>query len=301
MPPVLAIAGPTASGKSALALALAERMDGAIVNADALQVYDHLSVLTARPCSDEIARVPHHLYGHVDPTIRYSVGFWTRDAMAVLTKLAEAGRTAILVGGTGLYFRSLFNGLAQVPEVSEAAKVHAQSLLDQGLPHLHAKALALDPVAAARVSDPHRLLRIVEVALGTDKTLSAWQAETAPLITDWAGVVVEMPRAALYARIETRFDHMLVGQGLDEARAFAALNVPDNLPAAKAIGVAELLAHLRGDLDLEEATRLAKRNSRRLAKRQMTWFRNQHAEWPRVAPQATVDDLLSAFKGQSRD
>jgi len=292
----LAIAGPTASGKSALALQLAERLDAAIINADALQVYDGLSVLTARPTMDDLVRVPHYLYGHVDPATRYSVGAWARDAMRILTELAEQGRTAILVGGTGLYFRSLFNGLAKIPEPSDGAKISAQALLDKGLPHLHAKALALDPVAAERVSDPHRLLRIVSVALGTNMALSEWQDKTVPLITDWAGVVVQMPREKLYARIESRFDHMLAGEGLDEAKSFAIRNVPGNLPAAKAIGVAELLAHLRGDLTLLDATTLAKRNSRRLAKRQMTWFRNQHGDWPRVTPHSDVDVLITAFK-----
>ena len=298
VPPVLAIAGPTASGKSALALRLAQEVGGEIVNADALQVYDGLQILTARPTASDMESIPHHLYGHIDPATRYSVGAWARDAVVVIR---EATTPVILVGGTGLYFKALFEGLAEIPEPSAQGRAEAQALLDLGVDDLRDCAEELDPVATARVlgDDPQRLLRIVSVALGTAKPLSAWQADTRPLVTDWFGVVVETDRESLYARIESRFDTMLARGGMEEATAFATRDLPPDLPAAKAIGVAELTAAARGELTSGEAIMLAKRNTRRLAKRQMTWFRNQTSDWLRVAPTASAQDMLTAL-GQGR-
>ena len=277
---MLAIAGPTASGKSALAVELAQRVGGEVLNADALQVYDGLQVLTARPTEREMGGVPHHLFGHVDPATRYSVGAWSRDAAEVIADILARGRRAVLVGGTGLYFKALFEGLAPVPEPGEAALSHAKALDPVAL---RDAAERLDPVAVARTDgDPQRLVRIVAVAVGTGKALSDWQAETAPLVRDWRGWVLELERERLYARIEARFDTMVRSGGLAEAESFASRGLARDLPSMKAIGVAELLQVVRGEMELDVAVELAKRNTRRLAKRQMTWFRNQCADWERV-------------------
>ena len=298
MPGVLAIAGPTASGKSALAVALAKAVGGEVVNADALQVYGGLRVLTALPDTADMAGVPHHLFGHVDPRARHSVGAWSREALAVLADLRARGRTAILAGGTGLYFRALFEGLAEIPEPEPDALAQAKALSASAL---REAAERLDPVATARTrGDPQRLIRIVAVARGTAKPLSEWQADTRPRVADWAGVVVEPPRETLYARIEARFDAMVAGGGLEEAARFAALGLPDDLPASKAIGLAELVRAARGEIGLDTALGLAKRNSRRLAKRQTTWFRNQCGEWPRVGVGMDAREVLDALTGRSK-
>ena len=289
---MLAIAGPTASGKSALALRVAEALEAEIVNADALQVYDRLHVLTARPTEEETAHIPHHLYGYVQPDTVYSTGQWTRDALAAITDIQSRGKRALLVGGTGLYFRSLFHGIAPIPDPGEAARETARDLAPEAL---LAEARRLDPVATARLQspDPQRLQRIVSVALGTDKPLSEWWADTHPLVPDYAAAVVELPRAELYSRIDSRFDHMLDNGAMAEAQALSHL--PPDLPALKAIGVRHLFASARGELDPAEAVELSKRDSRRLAKRQMTWFRNQHGNWPRLSPETGLDAVLSAY------
>ena len=292
MPPVVAIAGPTASGKSALAVELAEAVGGEVVNADALQVYGGLHVLTARPADAEMRGVPHHFFGHVAPSRRYSVGEWTREVLPAIQDIATRGRTAVLVGGTGLYFTSLFKGLAEVPDVPETVRAELSDLDDGALATL---ARDLDPVAVSRLAAPdrQRLLRIAGVARATGRALSEWQADTRPLVTDWAGVVVEDDRDSLYARIEARFDAMLEGGGLDEVRPLAGLS--RDLPALKAIGVSHLLRHLDGELTAEEAVSLAKRDTRRLAKRQGTWFRNQCGDWPRVPRGASVASVIEAL------
>lgn len=302
MPPVLAIAGPTASGKSALALRLAKAIGAEIVNADALQVYSGLQTLTARPTPAEMEGVPHHLYGHIDPSVRHSVGAWASEAEALIR---SATKPLILVGGTGLYFKALFEGLADIPDPSEKGRAEAQALLDTSIDSLRMEAQRLDPLATARVlgDDPQRLFRIVSVALGTAKPLSQWQADTRPSVTDWAGVVVDLPRKTLYSRIEARYTTMIEHGGLTEAKTLADRNLGPSLPAIKAIGVAELIAHLNGDLTLAEAITLAKRNSRRLAKRQSTWFRNQTpakgGSWPRIAPTASAQDILNELAQKS--
>ena len=273
---------------------MAEALDAEIVNADALQVYSGLNVLTARPSEADILCVPHHLYGHIDPATPYSTGQWAREAMAAIEDIAARGRRALLVGGTGLYFRSLFDGIAHIPDPGEAARDSARSLLSDA--RLLDEAERLDPVATARLEapDPQRLMRIVSVALGTGKPLSAWWADTLPLVPDFAAVVVEVPRDRLYARIEARFDRMLEAGAMAEAEALAHLDPA--LPALKAIGVGHLLAAARGEMELSEAVELSKRDTRRLAKRQGTWFRNQHGDWPRVGADATVDAVVAALE-----
>ena len=283
----LLIAGPTASGKTALALEAARRLDGEIVNADSMQIYAGLSLITARPSPEEVAQAPHHLFGTVDPSERFSVGMWSEAALGCIADIRSRGRVPILVGGTGLYFSALVRGLAFVPEIGATSRARAADLLEEGgLTALRAEADRLDPVAAARVADAdrQRLLRIVEVGYETGRPLSEFQAETRPLLaeTEWQGVVIEPDRDELYRRIELRFDRMMEAGALDEVRDFAARGLSPDLPAMKALGVPPLIAAIDGDMPLDAAVVQAKQDSRRYAKRQMTWFRNQTATWPRI-------------------
>ena len=283
----LLIAGPTAAGKTALALAAAEVLDGEIINADSMQIYSGLPLITAQPEAADFARVPHHLFGCIDPVQRWSVGHWTEAALAQIDAIRTRGRTPVLVGGTGLYFLALTKGLAPVPDIDPETRQQVVELIaEAGADGLRREAERLDPAAAARVkpADLQRLMRIVEVGYATGEALTSFHAETRPLLAtaEWRGIVIEPERQALYDRIDQRFVHMLEAGALEEVAAFASLQLDPLLPASKALGVPPLLAHLRGELPLEEAVTLAQRDSRRYAKRQMTWFRNQHPDWSRI-------------------
>lgn len=277
------IAGPTASGKSALALWLAEAIGGEIVNADALQLYRDLSVLSARPSPEETARAPHHLFGIADAADGWSVGRWARAADEALAGIAARGRPAVVVGGTGLYFRALTQGLAEIPAVPQD---QAHALADLGEAALRDELAQADPEAAARIfpGDLQRLTRALAVFRATGKPLSAWQAETRPMLAAgaWRGVVLEPPRDALYARCDARLDLMVAHGALEEAAALTARNLSPAFPAMKAVGLRELAAHLDGRLSLAEALAEARRATRNYAKRQLTWFRNQTSGWPRI-------------------
>ena len=292
------IAGPTASGKSAAALALAEKIGGEIVNADALQVYRDLRVLSSRPTEAEEAQAPHHLFGHVDGRVRYSAGEWSRDAARAIAGIHARGKAAVVVGGTGLYFRALERGLSAAPEIPASARAEAEALHAQiGAEKFREKLIAVDP-AMARLdpADRQRHLRAYEVFLASGRPLSEHQQRPgAPMIARIdAKIAIEPPRAALYAAIEARFDAMLARGALEEAQALAARRLDPELPVMKAVGAAELMAHLKGALTLDEAASLAKRNSRRLAKRQLTWLRNQSKDWPRAASPAEAVELCLA-------
>ncbi|WP_254899172.1 tRNA (adenosine(37)-N6)-dimethylallyltransferase MiaA [Thalassococcus arenae] len=278
--PVL-IAGPTASGKSALALALAERQGGVIVNADAIQVFADWRVLTARPSPEDEARAPHRLYGHVPGDRPYSVGQWLRDLDPVL---AGPDRP-ILVGGTGLYFTALTEGLADIPETPPEIRAEADALLAGG--GLARMIDALDPATRAQIdlANPARVQRAWEVHRTTGRGLAAWQADTPPPrlpLAQAQPLLVDAPKAWLTPRIEARFAGMLREGALDEARANVAAWSPA-LPSAKAIGAAELMAHLRGEIPLDEAAARATILTRQFAKRQRTWFRARMGAWTRVA------------------
>lgn len=277
MNPVVCIAGPTASGKSAWAIEIAKAVGGEIINADAMQVYADLDVISARPSAAELTGARHHLFGHVDGMQRYSTGQWLEEATQTILDVLARGRVPILVGGTGLYFRALTQGLAQTPPVTkEAAEAYLEA---HGISALRERAEALDADAAARVlgDDPQRLIRIVSVAEQTEKPLSVWQAETRPVVPNgyWVGAALLPDRSALYARINARFDKMVDSGGLDEVRALFSRGIASGLPVMKAIGAAQFGAYLAGEMELEAAIELAKRDSRRLAKRQYTWFRGQ--------------------------
>ena len=298
IPAVLLIAGPTASGKSALALRLAERIDGEIVNADALQLYADLRILTARPTPEEEGRAPHHLFGVADGADGWSVGRWLDAAVPVLEAIAARGRPAIVVGGTGLYFRALTKGLAEIPAVPAAARQAAAEAWERLGEDAFRRALAeRDPAAAARIApgDRQRLLRAWEVAEATGKALSDWQADTAPPLgaEQWRAVALEPERKALYARCDARLQAMIEAGALDEVRRLMMRELDPAAPIMKAVGVRELAAHLRGELDLAEAVVLAQQETRRYAKRQMTWFRNQTPDWPRLSSDAEVERFVA--------
>lgn len=300
MKPALLIMGPTASGKSALALALAERIGGEIVNADSMQVYADFRVLTARPTREEEAQAPHHLYGHVDAARLYSTGRWLEDALAAIGDIRARGRAPILVGGTGLYFKALTQGLADIPAADEEtrAALRERAALE-GAPALHAELATRDPVTAARLepNDAPRILRALEVLETTGESISALQANTKPALTreEWVGLALTPEREALYAAIDTRFDKMLEQGALDEVRAFAARGLDPALPAMKAHGAPALMAHLRGELTLAEAAEIGKRDTRRYAKRQFTWIAGQMPDWPRVAAEDLESRVAAAL------
>ncbi|MBR0682201.1 tRNA (adenosine(37)-N6)-dimethylallyltransferase MiaA [Roseomonas eburnea] len=278
-PPALLLAGPTASGKSALALAIAERLGGTVINADSMQVYRELRVITARPTEEEEARVPHRLYGVRPAAEAASVAWWRGEALAAMEEARAAGRLPILCGGTGMYFSSLTQGLSEVPPVPEAARAEARRLLaEEGPAALHARLAAADPDTAARLrpSDSQRLARAWEVWRGTGRGLSAWQAGggTGPAPWRFAAILLDPPREALRAAIAARWQAMLAGGAIDEVRALAAQGLDPALPAMRAHGVPELAAHLAGRMTLEEASRRAILNTGQYTKRQATWFRH---------------------------
>ncbi len=288
MPCVVCIAGPTASGKSAFALSLAKKLGGEIVNADALQVYADLQIISARPNLEDMAQAPHHLFGHIDGGERYSAGRWLEQAVPIIIDIMARGRVPIIIGGTGLYFKALLQGLAKVPQPSAQARANAQNILtEQGIGALRARAEQLDPAAAARIlgDDPQRLLRVVEVAQSSGVSLSYWQAQTQPIIgkADWRGAVLTPPRDGLYERINARFDGMVESGGIDEVARLYARGLNPMLPAMKAIGVPQIISALNGEQSLETALETAKRETRRFAKRQFTWFRGQAADWPTLS------------------
>jgi tRNA dimethylallyltransferase len=296
--PILLIAGPTASGKSALALRLAERLGGEIVNADALQLYKDLQILTARPTSEEMARAPHHLFGVADGIDGWSAGRWLDATLAILKDIAGRGRRAIVVGGTGLYFRALTKGLAEIPAVPAAFRRSTAEIYERMGEHIFRLALSVrDPAAAARIApgDRQRLLRAWDVSEFTGRALTDWQATTTPPLRadQWRAVVLEPDRKTLYARCDARLDAMVEAGVLDEVRALMALGLLPNEPVMKAVGVREFAAHLRGELTLAEAIALAQQETRRYAKRQLTWFRNQTPDWPRLRDEADAEAFLA--------
>ena len=290
-PAAVLIAGPTASGKSALALALAETLGGVIINADSMQVYRDLRIITARPSPEDEARAPHRLYGHVDAGENYSVGRWCRDVAEALAGTAAQGRVPILVGGTGLYFKALTSGLAAVPPIPADIRTHVRGRLQsEGVAPLFAELIKRDPATAQRLmpNDRSRISRALEVVLATGRSLTDWHREGLPPLVDPARAVkvfLTCERKQLVARIETRFAVMLKAGALDEAKALAARRLDPLLPAMKAHGVPWLIRHLNGEISIDEAAAGAVMDTRRYAKRQVTWFRNQMANWTAVEPE----------------
>jgi tRNA dimethylallyltransferase len=285
------IAGPTASGKSALALDLAERNGCVIVNTDSMQGYSVLDVLTARPTAAELGRAPHFLYGHVHPSTAYSTGAWLRDVTKLIDDGALSGRPAIFVGGTGLYFRALAEGISEMPDIPQSIRDRWRyELKEQGAAKLHRILLREDSATGMRLkpTDGQRIVRALEVLDASGRSILEWQAARGrPLIDqDSASLfVIEPDRTELASRIEARFDRMLDHGALDEIKRLAALGLAPDLPAMKAIGVRELQAAMAGDMSFPEAIERAKIATRQYAKRQATWFRHQLGrEWRRLRP-----------------
>lgn len=300
----LIVAGPTASGKSALALALAERLGGTVINADSMQVYRELRVLTARPTLADEAAAPHRLYGVRAAAEAGSAAWWRGAALEALAEARAAGRVPILCGGTGMYFAALTGGLAEVPDPGDAARAEARALLAEFGPQaMHARLAAADPATAARLrpADSQRIARAWEVWRGTGRGLASWQAEQRPAESGWrfAAFLLDPPRPALKAAIAARFAAMLEAGALDEVRALRALGLPPSLPAMRAHGVPELSLHLAGEITLAEASARAIAATGRYTKRQATWFRH-HAlgedGWARtIASRWTDTEQLSAI------
>ena len=304
MPNTILIAGPTASGKSALALTLAEQRGGTIINADSMQVYRDLRIITARPTPDEERRAPHRLYGHIDAAENYSVGRWCREAAAELAAAKADNRVVIIVGGTGLYFNALSRGLAAVPPIPAAIRDEVRArLAGEGVAALHAELAVRDPAAAAqlRPADRARVTRALEVVLATGRSILDWHEENKPATIDLNTTVKVflMPdRDELAHRIDARFDAMMAAGALDEVRALAARKLNPSLPAMKAHGVPWLIRHLTGEVTLAAAIEHAKLETRQYTKRQATWFRNQLPEFEWIAPsdaQSAVEAQLKAL------
>jgi tRNA dimethylallyltransferase len=297
------IAGPTASGKSALALALAERLGGIVINADSMQVYRDLKIITARPGAAEEARAPHLLYGHVDAAENYSVGRFLGDAAGALEAALWQGRVPIFVGGSGLYFKALTRGLAAIPPVAADVRVAIRARLDaEGSPALHAELARHDPVTAARLgpTDRIRIGRALEVLEATGRAISDWHRDgMPPPLAAWRATKAFLApdRGPLYRRIDTRFDAMVAAGALEEVRVLSERHLDPLLPAMKAHGVPWLIAHLAGEITLATAAEGAKSDTRHYAKRQFTWFRNQLPDWPHVDPATAFDQIMRAVEG----
>jgi tRNA dimethylallyltransferase len=291
--PILVVAGPTASGKSALGISIAEKVNGTIINADSMQVYRDLRVLTARPTDDEMRQLPHRLYGVVDGATHGTAAIWVDLARQAIADTVAEGRVPILLGGTGMYLRSLFEGLAEVPPIPAGVRAAARARLDsEGPQGLHAALKDADPATAASLKpgDSQRLVRAWEVLQATGRGLVDWQkAPASPgLPNPVFRLLLQPPRDSLYARIDRRFEGMIEAGALDEARAVLARNdIPADAPMRKAHGLPELLQYLNGAISLDEAVRVGQLNTRHYAKRQTTWFRHQ------FSPDLVVEKDLS--------
>ncbi len=289
----LLLAGPTASGKSAAALTLAREVGATIVNANSMQVYADLRILTARPTREEEGQAPHRLFGEIDGAVNFSVGRWARRAKDILAETNDG--PIIFVGGTGLYFRALTEGLSDMPAVPEAvrAKVRAEAG-GRATPDLHAELARADPETSARLrpTDRQRVLRALEVFLATGRPLAAFQGARAASVLEtheWSGLFLAPDREALYARIDARFETMIAEGALDEVERLAERKLDRALPVMRAHGVPHLIAHLEGRLTLAEAAERGKLDTRHYAKRQFTWARRQLAGFEWIAPEEAVE------------
>jgi tRNA dimethylallyltransferase len=305
-PEIILIAGPTASGKSALALVLAAKLGAEIVNADSMQVYRDLRIITARPSVEEARRAPHRLYGHVDAAESFSVGRWCEEAAAALAAAQRSARPVVIVGGTGLYFNVLTRGIAAVPPIpAEIRKQVRERLTSDGVTSLYTELKERDPGTAAglKPGDRARVTRALEVVLATGRSLLDWHEDNKPAGLDAARAakIFLMPdRTELLRRIDARFDAMMAAGALEEVRSLAARNLHPNLPAMKAHGVPWLIRYLRGEITLEQAVEQAKRDTRQYTKRQATWFRNQLPDFAWVEPRQAAAKIEAQLRALSK-
>ena len=277
----MVIAGPTAAGKSAVAIDLARRIGGVIINADASQVYADLRVLSARPSAANEAAVPHLLYGTIDGAETCDAARWAGLARDAIAAVLAGGRVPIVTGGSGMYLRTLLDGIAAVPPIDPAIRAEVRALDPAAA---LAALAAIDPAAAARLADPQRVARALEVIRSTGQPLSAWQGAAPDGLAAEADIrafVVDRPRDELWARIDARLDAMIAAGALDEVAALAARGLSADAPVMKAHGVPPLLAHLRGEIARDAAVARTRLDVRHYAKRQQTWFRNQTPGWSR--------------------
>jgi tRNA dimethylallyltransferase len=295
------IAGPTASGKSALALELAQKTGGVVINTDSMQVYRDLRIITARPTMEEEARAPHRLYGHVDAAVNFSAGAWVADAEKVLAEARAERRLPIFIGGSGLYFKALTRGLSAVPPIAPEIRDAVRARLERdGVEALHAELARRDPVSAERLKprDRTRIARALEVVEATGRTLPDWHREGLPPLLppgEFSALFLAPEREQLYARIDARFDAMLDAGALEEVAALAGRKLDPLLPAMKAHGVPALIRYLGGEITREQAAEIGRADTRHYAKRQFTWFRHQLPEFEWVAPEAArseVEDIV---------
>lgn len=288
MHPAILIHGPTASGKTALAIALARRLGGEVINADSMQVYRDLQVISARPDAEEMNGVSHHLFGHVDAATRYSTGDWLEEARREIKRIELKGKRAILVGGTGLYLLALTQGLSSIPPVPEDIRAEVRAISEsEGAIGLRDRLAPVDPETAEWLGtgDRQRLARAYEVWLATGRPISQFQEERQPAVLqddEWIGFALTPPRSRLYQKIDRRFEGMLMQGAMDEARSLMERDLDPELPAMKAHGMPWLTAFARGEISAELAAENAKRDTRRYAKRQFTWIGRQFPFWPRI-------------------
>jgi tRNA dimethylallyltransferase len=286
------IAGPTASGKSALALELAQKAGGIVINTDSMQVYRDLRIITARPAQEEETRAPHRLYGHVDAAQNFSAGAWVSDAAKVLAEARAQNLLPIFIGGSGLYFKALTRGLSAVPPISAEVRESVRARLERdGVEALHAELARRDPVSAERLKprDRTRIARALEVIEATGRALPDWHREGLPPLLppgEFTALFLAPDRDQLYARIDARFDAMLEAGALDEVAALSARKLDPLLSAMKAHGVPTLIRYLSGEISREAAAETGRADTRHYAKRQFTWFRHQLPEFEWVTPDA---------------
>jgi tRNA dimethylallyltransferase len=299
------IAGPTASGKSALALELARATGGVIVNADSMQVYRDLRIITARPTPEQEALNSHRLYGHVDAAVNFSAGHWVSDAAKALAQARAQDALPIFVGGSGLYFKALTRGLSAVPPIAPEIREGVRARLERdGVEALHAELARRDPAGAERLKprDRTRIARALEVIEATGRSLTSWHRDGLPPLLppgSFSALFLAPDRDALYARIDARFAAMLQAGALQEVAALAARRLDPLLPAMKAHGVPALIRHLKGEITLEEAADIGRADTRHYAKRQFTWFRHQLPEFEWVKPEEAGEWLGAVIPGRS--
>ncbi len=296
------IAGPTASGKSAVAMAIAREFDGVVINADSMQVYRDLRILSARPSEDEEAAVPHRLYGFVDGAEAFSTGRWAEAAANTIRDVWAGGQLPIVIGGTGLYFRAFESGLAPVPEIPQSIRqALRERAASEGADALHSELQRKDPAMAERLEpgDRQRVLRALEVFEATGRSLLDWQGmhKTTGFLEGvrTARVLLEVERAELYRRCEARFDIMMSTGALEEVQTLLDRDLDPDLPVMKAVGVPQLAAYLRNEADLDDAASASKTATRQYAKRQLTWFRSNMISWNAVSAHDSESSLGKIF------